>query len=74
MGYDAYMLALDIFYRAGSLDDRDAILAATWDTSFYGPVAGLIEFNEYGDARRNTAFVKTVGYEGEWAFYAEQTV
>ncbi|MCL2857263.1 MAG: ABC transporter substrate-binding protein [Oscillospiraceae bacterium] len=74
MGYDAYMLALDIFHRAGTLDDREAILQATWDTSFIGPVAGLIEFNEYGDARRNTAFVKMVDYRGVWEFYAEQSL
>ena len=75
MGYDAYMLVLDIFQRAGVPYpfDQAAIRAATWETSFYGPVAGLIEFNENGDARRDTAFVKTVDLEaGAWVFYAAQ--
>ncbi|MCL2578478.1 MAG: ABC transporter substrate-binding protein [Oscillospiraceae bacterium] len=75
MGYDAYMVTLDIFQRAGVPYpfDQDAIRAATWETSFYGPVAGLIEFDEHGDARRDTAFVKTVNVEeGAWEFYAAQ--
>ena len=75
MGYDAYMVTLDIFQRAGVPYpfDQGAIRAATWATSFYGPVAGLIEFDENGNAKRDTAFVKTVDLElGEWAFYAAQ--
>jgi len=76
MGYDAYMLALDIFARSGVPYpfDQEAIRRATWETSFQGPVAGLIEFNETGDARRNIAFVKTVDSSGEWKFYTAQTV
>jgi len=76
MGYDAYLLALDIFQRAGVPYpfDQAAIRQATLETSFIGPVAGLIEFDEHGDARRDTAFVKYVDYRGEWFFYAEQRV
>jgi len=76
MGYDAYMLALDIFARAGVPYpfDQAAIRQATWDTSFMGPVAGLIEFNETGDAKRSIAFVKTVDYRGVWEFYTAQSV
>ena len=75
MGYDAYMVTLDIFKRAGVPYpfDQAAIRAATWETSFYGPVAGLIEFDENGDARRDTAFVKSIDTEeGIWVFYAAQ--
>ena len=75
MGYDAYMVALDILQRSGVAYpfDQAAIRQATWATSFYGPVAGLIEFDENGDARRDTAFVKSIDTEaGEWVFYAAQ--
>jgi branched-chain amino acid transport system substrate-binding protein len=73
MGYDAYFVALDILQRAGSITDQAAIRAATVATSFSGPAAGLIEFDEIGDAVRNTAFVKVINTEtGEWDFYAQQ--
>jgi len=75
MGYDAYMLVLDIMERSGVPYpfDQDAIREATWASSFMGPVAGLIEFDENGDAKRDTAFVKSVDVEaGEWVFYAAQ--
>ncbi|MCL2367345.1 MAG: ABC transporter substrate-binding protein [Oscillospiraceae bacterium] len=75
MGYDAYMLVLDILERSGVAYpfDQAAIREATWATYFMGPVAGLIEFDENGDAKRDTAFVKSVDTEaGEWVFYAAQ--
>ncbi|MCL2392893.1 MAG: ABC transporter substrate-binding protein [Oscillospiraceae bacterium] len=75
MGYDAYMLVLDIMERSGVAYpfDQAAIREATWASSFMGPVAGLIEFDENGDAKRDTAFVKSVDTEaGEWVFYAAQ--
>jgi len=75
MGYDAYMLVLDILERSGVPYpfDQAAIREATWASSFVGPVAGLIEFDENGDAKRDTAFVKSVDTEaGEWVFYAAQ--
>ena len=75
MGYDAYMLVLDIMERSGVPYpfDQAAIREATWASSFMGPVAGLIEFDENGDAKRDTAFVKSVDTEaGEWVFYAAQ--
>jgi branched-chain amino acid transport system substrate-binding protein len=72
MGYDAYMVALDILQRAGSLD-QTAIRNATVATSFMGPVAGLIVFDSDGNAARDTAFVKTANTQtGEWEFYAQQ--
>ena len=74
MGFDAYMVALDILERAGSLD-QDAIRAATIATSFMGPVAGLIVFDADGNAARDTAFVKTANTTtGEWEFYAQQSL
>ncbi|MCL2703554.1 MAG: ABC transporter substrate-binding protein [Defluviitaleaceae bacterium] len=73
MGYDVYFVGLDILQRAGSVTDQAAIRAATWATSFMGPVTGLIEFDENGDAARDTAFVKVVNTEtGEWEFFARQ--
>jgi len=72
MGFDAYMVVLDILERAGSLD-QDAIRQATINTSFNGPVAGLIKFDSVGDAARDTAFVKKANTStGEWEFYAQQ--
>ena len=75
MGFDAYFVALDILQRAGDINDQAAIRAATWATSFQGPVTGLIEFDENGDARRDMAYVKFVNTEtGEWEFYARQSL
>jgi len=73
MGFDAYFVVLDILERAGSITDQQAIRDAAWATSFMGPVAGLVEFNDHGDARRDTAFVKSINTTtGEWEFYAQQ--
>jgi len=72
MGFDAYMVVLDILERAGSLD-QDAIRQATVDTRFNGPVAGLIQFDSDGNAARDTAFVKKANTTtGQWEFYAQQ--
>jgi branched-chain amino acid transport system substrate-binding protein len=75
MGFDAYHVALDILQRAGDINDQQAIREATWDTNFMGPVAGLITFDENGDAARDTAFVKRANTElGVWEFYAQQSI
>jgi len=75
MGFDAYHVVLDILQRAGDINDQEAIRAAAWDTYFEGPVAGLVTFDETGDAARDTAFVKRVNTEtGEWEFYAQQSL
>jgi len=74
MGFDAYMVALDILERAGSLD-QDAIRQATIATNFNGPVAGLITFDSDGNAARDTAFVKKANTQtGQWEFYAQQSL
>ena len=73
MGYDAYYTALEALKAAGSIDSA-AVKAALPDVSLTG-VSGAINFNETGDAIRNSAYVKTVNTEsGDWEFVAEQTV
>ena len=74
LGYDAYWIVLDILRRAGSLD-QDAIRAATWETSYVAPVLGLVEFDETGDAKRDSAIVKSVVTDEatpRWQFVANQ--
>jgi branched-chain amino acid transport system substrate-binding protein len=74
LGYDAYWIVLDILQRAGSLD-QDAIRAATWETSYTAPVLGLVEFDEHGDAKRDSAIVKSVvtdEADPRWQFVANQ--
>ena len=73
MGYDAYYVALEALKAAGSTDPA-AVLAALPSVSYTG-VTGLIEFDEIGDAKRDTAFVKHCNTEtGEWEFVKEQSV
>jgi len=73
LGYDAYFVALEVLKAAGSLD-LEAIRAATPNLSYTG-VTGPIAFDSNGDAKRDTAFVKSVDTAaGEWRFVAEQGV
>jgi len=73
LGYDAYYAALEILKSAGSLELGD-IRNATPNLSFNG-VTGPIAFDGNGDAKRGTAFVKSVDVaSGEWVFIAEQGV
>ena len=73
MGYDAYYVALEALKAAGSIDPAD-VMAALPGVVYEG-VSGHIEFDEKGDAKRNSAVIKTVNTEtGEWEFVAEQTV
>lgn len=73
MGYDAYYVALEALKAAGSTDSA-AVMAALPGVTYDG-VSGHIEFDETGDAIRNSAFVKKINNEtGEWEFVAEQTV
>ena len=73
LGYDAYYVALEVLKAAGSLE-LEAIRAATPNLSFNG-VTGPIAFDGNGDAKRDTAFVKSVDTaSGEWKFVAQQGV
>ena len=73
MGYDAYFTALEALKAAGSTDPK-AVLEALPGVSYEG-VSGLIEFDDIGDAKRDSAFIKTANTEaGAWDFVKVQTV
>jgi len=73
MGYDAYFVALEILKSAGSIDAAD-VLKATPNLSFTG-ITGPIAFDQNGDAKRDTAFVKvTDNLTGEWVFITQQGI
>ncbi|MDY3984296.1 ABC transporter substrate-binding protein [Dysosmobacter sp.] len=73
MGYDAYFTALEAIKAAGSTDPK-AVLEALPGVSHEG-VSGLIEFDDIGDAKRDSAFIKTANTEaGAWDFVKVQTV
>ncbi len=73
MGYDAYFVALEALKKAGSTAPADVM--KTLPSVTYNGVSGKIEFNETGDAKRDTAFVKNANTEtGAWDFVAEQGV
>ena len=73
MGYDAYYVALEALKAAGSPDPK-AVMAALPNVVYEG-VSGHIEFDEKGDAKRDSAVIKTVNTEtGEWQFVVEQKV
>ena len=73
MGYDAYFTALEALKKAGSTDPK-AVLEALPGVSYTG-VSGLIEFDDIGDAKRDSAFIKTADTEaGAWNFVKVQTV
>ncbi len=73
MGYDAYYVALEALKAAGSTDPA-AVNEALWTLTYDG-VCGHVEFDENGDAKRDTAFVKSANTEtGAWDFVTEQTI
>lgn len=73
MGYDAYFTALEALKAAGSADPA-AVMAALPNVSYTG-VSGAISFDEIGDAKRDTAFVKKANTENNvWDFVAVQGV
>ena len=73
MGYDAYYVALEALKAAGSTDPK-AVMEAL-PSVVYDGVSGHIEFDEKGDAKRDSAVIKTVNTEtGEWEFVVEQKV
>ena len=73
MGYDAYFTALEAIKAAGTTDPK-AVLEALPGVSYEG-VSGLIEFDDIGDAKRDSAFIKTANTEtGAWDFVKIQSV
>ena len=71
MGYDAYMVALEAIKAAGSTDPA-AVMAALPGVTYEG-ISGHIEFNETGDANRDSAYIKSVNTEtGTWDFVKVQ--
>ena len=73
MGYDAYFTALEAIKAAGSTDPK-AVLEALPGVTYEG-VSGHIEFDDIGDAKRDSAFIKTANTEsGVWDFVKIQTV
>ena len=73
IGYDTYMTALEALKIAGSTDPS-AVLAALPSVNFQG-VTGQIEFDDIGDAKRDSAFIKTANTEaGTWDFVKVQSV
>ena len=73
MGYDAYFTALEAIKAAGSTEPK-AVLEALPGVSYEG-VSGKIEFDEIGDAKRDSAFIKTANTEtGAWDFVKVQSV
>ena len=73
VGYDTYFTALEALKIAGSTEPS-AVLEALPKVSFDG-VTGKIEFDDIGDAKRGSAFIKTANTEtGVWDFVKVQTV
>ncbi|MDO5448872.1 MAG: ABC transporter substrate-binding protein [Clostridia bacterium] len=72
MGYDAYFVALEAIKAANSTDPG-AIKAALPSVTYTG-VSGEIAFDEIGDAKRDTAFIKVANNEtATWEFETQQT-
>lgn len=74
MGYDAYFTVLEAMKNAKSTEP-EAIREALWNTTYSG-ITGEIAFDsEYGDAVRNTAFIKKVNKDfGTWEFITVQSI
>ena len=73
MGYDAYYVALEALKAAGSTAPAD-VLKALPSLSYTG-VTGAIAFDDIGDAKRDSAFVKECNTStGVWDFVTVATV
>ena len=73
MGYDAYFVALEALKAAGSTEPAE-VLKVLSKTDYTG-VTGKIAFDEIGDAKRDSAFVKKCNTEtGVWDFVTKATV
>ncbi|MDO4489370.1 MAG: ABC transporter substrate-binding protein [Eubacteriales bacterium] len=70
MGYDAYYVALEAIKKAASTEPAK-VLEVLPDVTYTG-VTGSIAFDEIGDAKRNSAFVKKCNTEtAKWDFVEE---
>ena len=73
MGYDAYYVALEALKAAGSTNPAD-VLKALPSLNYTG-VTGAIAFDDIGDAKRDSAFVKECNTStGVWDFVTVATV
>ena len=73
MGYDAYYVALEALKAAKSTDPAK-VNEALWDVTYDG-VCGHVEFDENGDAKRDTALIKSLNSEeGSWDLVGEQGI
>ena len=73
MGYDAYYVALEALKAAGSTDPGD-VMEALPGVSYDG-VSGRIEFDDLGDAIRDTAYIKVADpANNTWRLETVQTV
>ncbi len=73
MGYDAYYVALEAIKAAGSTNPAD-VLKALPGVNYTG-VTGAIAFDDIGDAKRDSAFVKECNTTtGVWDFVTVATV
>ncbi len=73
MGYDAYFTALEALKAAGSVDPA-AVLEALPGVKYEG-VSGMIEFDDIGDAKRDSAFIKVANTEtGAFDYVTVQTI
>ena len=70
MGYDAYYVALEAVKKAGSTDPAKVL--EVLPSVQYNGVTGAIAFDEIGDAKRDSAFVKKCNTTtGTWDFVTE---
>ena len=73
LGFDAYNVALEAMKAADSADPA-AIMESLKTLSCEG-ATGVIEFDENGDAKKDTAFIKYANPEtGAFDFVTSQTV
>ena len=71
LGFDAYNVALDAIEKAGSLDGEAIRKALVALSGSY--VTGAISFDENGDAKKNTAYIKQA-VDGGFKFVKVQSI
>lgn len=72
MGYDAYFVALEAIKAANSTDP--GAIKTALPTVKYTGVSGDIAFDDIGDAKRDTAYIKTADNDNAaWKFVTQQS-